>query len=177
MSLKYYLSTFDKSTLIERVNTLVKNEIENFNKNPKIYHTNNVSELEKRWEKNSIAQACFELFERDGLARIEQIEDEFIDLNGLMGDFYCPFSNPDINPIELKKQKRKFIARVNRQGVHIHTLNVLGNDLESIGVFVGDDFYGSGYDTDFYNIAFDNLRDDNRTNEYIASIIDLFVNF
>lgn len=174
-TITYSLSQDDKTTLGERVKFLIKSELEKYNKNPKHYNTRSLDLLKMSWQKIAIVQACFELFERDGLAHIEKWDDETYELDHLLGDCFCPIANPDIDPAELKRQKRNYLARINRQGVHGHTLHVLGNELDSIGGFVGNDFYGSGYDVDFYNAAFNTLRDNHDTREYIANIIDFFV--
>jgi len=72
---------------------------------------------------------------------------------------FCPNTNPEINGDELKRQERNERARMNKQGAWFFTLVVKNEDLDSIGGFVGNDFYGSGYDTDFYRGALMQVKD------------------
>ena len=45
--------------------------------------------------------------------------------------------------------------------MELSILNVLSNEMayeEAIGGFVGSDFYGSGYDNDFYRTAIESIK-------------------
>jgi len=90
-----------------------------------------------------------------GLLKIEQVEDSVTTFADLCGDCFCPVTNPDIDPETLTRQKRAFRARVARQGVHGAVLFTRArpcdewSESDSIFGFVGSDFIGSGYDSDF----------------------------
>lgn len=100
---------------------------------------------------------------RFGLVRFVKVEDEHYRFEDLCGDCYKPEVNPDIDPKVLAQQKASFRSRVSRQGVWGTQLWVRARaDLDwqdgdistgAIYGFVGDDFMGSGYDTDMMNCA------------------------
>jgi hypothetical protein len=89
-----------------------------------------------------------------GKIRIAKEEDVFWSIDDLAGDMFNPDVNDDISPAILKKQRRSFVARVNRSGVWgavAETWNGRAWDDESTGHnaifgFVGNDFVGSGYE-------------------------------
>lgn len=173
-TVSYTLSDEDKIELKKSIAASVRKSNADFEKNPSHYYTQDLTELNKTWLKTAITKACFELFERDGLATITRESDDCYNFGDLCGDSYCPIANPSIDPDLLKKQRRAFQARVRNQGVWFYDLIVLGERADSIGGFVGNDFYGSGYDTDFYNNAWDTLRDNPETNAYITEIMAFF---
>lgn len=124
---------------------------------PEWFGGRDLNELKALWLETAVSVACFEVLKRDGLALIQKKEDNFYTFADHEGDCFDPSVNSDISPEELKRQRKRERARFNRQGVWYHTLVVLHEERDSIGGFVGDDFYCSGYDTDFYNQAFDYL--------------------
>lgn len=168
----YTLSNKDVESFKKSVFKQIEKSLSEFNKNPDQFYTKDLSKLKKQWFKSAIAKASFDLFVVDGLATIEKHEDNFYTFTDHAGDCYCPITNGDIDPKELRRQEKNERARFNRQGCFYIVLNVLGNELDSIGGFVGNDFYGSGYDDDFYSIAWDYLRDNEQTKEYIAELTD-----
>lgn len=90
-----------------------------------------------------------------GLFRVVLERDEHFSFADLCGDTYNPAANPDIPAEQLKKEKAAYRSRVNRQGVWGAVLELRAatdeqfNNDQSIWGFVGMDFVGSGYDTDF----------------------------
>lgn len=124
-----------------------------FRKTPNNYAFKNEAFAKAEFEKIAALKACFGQLVRDGLASITKTEDDFLSFADHAGDVYCPDTNSDIEPAELKRQERCERARMNRQGAWIHSLIVQGEEEDSIGGFVGDDFYGSGYDHEFYQVA------------------------
>ena len=131
--------------------------VKKYENNPERYADDDKDRLLANFLSFAKDAAIFALFERDELASITKEKDEFYQFSDHAGDCYCPIANPDIDAGELKKQERRERARFNRQGVYFHTLVVAGQDIDSIGGFVGDDFYGSGYDQDFYFSAIEIL--------------------
>ncbi|UCW44093.1 hypothetical protein [Vibrio phage F23s1] len=125
--------------------------------NPDLYGKQTEESLIQRWIDNAYSKAVFQQLERDGLARINKETDSFYSFADHAGDCFDPEVNKDIDPAELKRQRKNELARFNRQGVYYHELIVLGETLGSIGGFVGNDFYGSGYDIDFYNTAINHI--------------------
>ncbi|UTQ72830.1 hypothetical protein [Vibrio phage vB_VpS_CC6] len=121
--------------------------------NPDLYGKQTEESLLPRWIDNAYSKAVFKQLEVDGLAHINKESDSFYSFADHAGDCFDPEVNKDIDPAELKRQRKNELARFNRQGVYYHELIVLGETLGSIGGFVGNDFYGSGYDIDFYNTA------------------------
>jgi len=94
-----------------------------------------------------------------GLFRVVLVEDDTYSFEELCGDVYSPEANPDVDVTVLARQKRAFRARVNKDGVYGSVAQVRETPLdewvviESIWGFVGDDFIGSGYESDFINAA------------------------
>jgi hypothetical protein len=124
----------------------------NYTKNPDRYGDTPLNSLKSRWADNSELKALFEVFQKDGLASISKESDSFCSMSDLKGDLF----KPDLHVIdqkELKRQERNFERRVYRNGVHFHRLVVMCKDVDAIGGFVANDFYGSGYDSEFYNQA------------------------
>lgn len=98
-------------------------------------------------------KAIFSILESDGLVEIIKERDETFSFADHAGESFSHEANPDLNPINLKKDEKRERARFNRLGAFFYTLVVMGEDIDSIGGFVGNDFYGSGYDKDFYSKA------------------------
>ena len=124
----------------------------NYKKKPEHYGNTPLDSLKGQWADNSELKALFDVFQKDGLASISKESDSFCSMGDLKGDSFEPDLH-DIDPKELKRQERNFEQRVYRNGVHFHQLTVMDNELDSIGGFVANDFYGSGYDSEFYNQA------------------------
>jgi len=120
-------------------------------------------------KKHGIPKALFNLFVNDGLANITKEVCGFYTFEDHAGECFCPIVNDNLSPAELKRQEKKERARFNRQGCFAMTLYILGNKVDSIGGFVGNDFYGSGYDNDFYTQAYEILKTNGATSEYAES--------
>jgi len=94
-----------------------------------------------------------------GMFRVVLVEDETYSFEDLCGDMYNPEANPDVDVTVLARQKRAYRARVNRDGVYGSLAQVrntptgLWVTVESIWGFVGEDFIGSGYESDFIENA------------------------
>lgn len=159
MAIKFYINDQDRAQIIHDANTAMKKQIEQFRKNPHWFGGKSITELAPSWKENAITLATFEQLKRDGIARIEKIADEFYNFDDLCGDAFNPEVNDDIDPAQLRKEKAAFKQRVKRSGVWIMELLVNGESCGSICGFVGNDFYGSGYDTDFYNTAIEKCAD------------------
>jgi len=72
------------------------------------------------------------------------------DIKDLCGDCFCPIVNPDIDKKQLMAEKRKFLDRVRHESVFGCGLALNGEPIfeHMIWGFVGDDYIGSGYDTE-----------------------------
>lgn len=103
---------------------------------------------------NVLRQAAAEYIMRHDLASITKEPDDYVNFEYLEGDMFCPVTNSNIDPVQLKKEKAAYRRKVKKEGVWVMKLELHeleGNDNpDYIGGFVGDDFYGSGYDTDWY---------------------------
>lgn len=93
----------------------------------------------------------------EGVMRIIMEPDDCSTIDDLAGDTYDPHCNPEIDRQTLADEYGEFIRRVNREGVWGAVLQVNTGTgfegLDSIWGFIGNDFHGSGYDTDFYRTA------------------------
>ena len=123
-----------------------------YDKNPERYGST-VETLLPAWQEVARAKAIFEQLEKDGVATITREKDDFFTFADWAGDCFDPDINNNVPAEELKTQRKRALARFNRNGVWYHTLYVLGEELDAIGGFVGKDFNGSGYDTDFFASA------------------------
>lgn len=153
MAKQFFISTEDRALIQKDANKYFKKQCDQFAKNPQWYGEKTDRELAPQWRQNAIKFAAFEQLKRDGIASIEKIADEFYNFDDLCGDCFDPNLNPDIDPAELRKQKNNYKQRCKKSGVWIMELMINGESFGSIGGFVGNDFYGSGYDTDFYTTA------------------------
>lgn len=115
--------------------------------------------LKKAWCQTAVDEAIFKLLEQDGLACISKERDDYYTFSDHEGDCFNPEVNSNIDPEQLKKERKREMARFNRQGVWYHSLVVMGEHQDSIGGFVGNDFYGSGYDNDFYHTAIEKVAE------------------
>ncbi len=86
--------------------------------------------------------------------RLRLVPDECATLADLEGDSYNPKVNEDISPAKLKKERKEFIDRINRDGVWgiVGEYRINSNEewviADSCFGFVGDDWKDSGYDID-----------------------------
>ena len=152
-TITYSVSNDDVNFLVDTASKAYCKDVKAYEANPHRWGKQDKSGVLAMFKYQAQIFATFALFERDGIAAITKETDEFYAFADHKGDTFCPVTNPDIDSDELKRQERRERARFNRQGVHFHTLVVDGFDCDSIGGFVGNDFYGSGYDYDFYNDA------------------------
>lgn len=110
-------------------------------------------------------EILYEALEHMGLARINMEPDDDWSIEDLEGEMFDPRVNTDINPNTLKKEQASYRRRVNEEGVHAAVLEVRNDigepfqEIECVGGFVGDDFYGSGCDDDFRAAAIDAVLD------------------
>lgn len=149
----------------------VKKTTDYYNEHPTHFIRRPFDELAKVWHYNGGLEGVFSVIKNDGLATISKERDAYYSFADHAGDCFDPTVNTDIAPEELKRQEKRELARFNRQGVWYHTLSVEGKEIDdcSIGGFVGNDLYGSGYDLDFYRAAIDELR--SKHSDYIATLL------
>lgn len=98
----------------------------------------------------------FRTVKESGNVRIIELADPDIDIDNLKGDSFNPKANPDIPKTKLKAEERAFERRVIAEGVWGYEVqrwnpevNKGWETLDAIWGFVGNDFEGSGYDTEF----------------------------
>lgn len=88
--------------------------------------------------------AIFNQMNYDGLVNINKEADVDISVEDVLGD---------VTATRAEKN------RIAREGIWGYVLEVEDDDnVDSIWGLVGDDFYGSGYDQDFYQIAFNMIK-------------------
>ena len=153
----YTVSQKDENNIAVNYAESLSKMVRAFDKNPERYGKKTSIELRPNWVKLATEHAIFQQLVLDGLASIEKIADADTTFADTAGDCF----NPDICDMpadELKRQERNARARFNRLGCFGFSLQVKGLDTESIWGFVGDDFYGSGYDSDFYYSAIADLE-------------------
>lgn len=97
-----------------------------------------------------------------GLVELRGEPDEWVSFDDLAGDGYDPEANPDVNPNVLKKQEEAFRRRIEGAGVYVYSSEYLLPDgtteqADIIGGFVGDDFFGSGYEPQVMEAALDGV--------------------
>lgn len=92
---------------------------------------------------------------KTGKISVSRERDEYASFSDLCGDVFNPEVNKDIPPAELKRQERVYRRRFNRTGCWVMVARYwTGRYWEdqkglvdnSIGGFVGYDFFGSGYE-------------------------------
>jgi hypothetical protein len=106
---------------------------------------------------NAKNKAMFGVLVSDGLVSIRKDIDSTLTFADHAGDMFSQKENPDCSVLDLKTDERRERARFNKHGTFFHTLVVMGEDVDSIGGFVGDSFYGSGYDNNFYSNAIEKI--------------------
>lgn len=101
---------------------------------------------------------------------IEDADDDYT-MSDLEGDSYDPKCHPDLDPDHLASDRESFHDRVNRDGVWSYVLihnevhrcdcpycpKSTSKVIESIGGFIGQDFFGSGHDLEFVSTMNDIL--------------------
>lgn len=97
-----------------------------------------------------------------GVVELRREPDDWVSYDDLAGDCYNPAANPDVNPNVLKKQEEAFRRRIDEEGVYVYTSAYLLPDgtpecTDVIGGFVGDDFFGSGYEPQVMLAALDEV--------------------
>lgn len=96
--------------------------------------------------------------------RIIARPDECSTIEDLEGDSYNPRVNPETPARILARERAEFVDRVNRDGVWGHIAQSRcpccgqWRDHDSIWGFVGDDFDGSGYDTNLMQSAIEGSK-------------------
>ena len=164
----YSVSEFDRAQLEDIFNTELEKAISDFNSNPGRYGSKTVGDLLPTWIGNAASLAMFNILRNDGLAAVEVHKDQYATFSDVVGYMFDPEVNDNLDPKDLKREERNYRALVNRRGIWWVQLVADGNELDSIGGFVGDDFWGSGYDVDFANEALDFLVADH--SEYIEHL-------
>ncbi len=152
-NITYTLTKNEKVDLTATVKKIFDQHTAMYHKNPQRFGNISVQSLESMWLEAAKAKGIFQQLEKDGVSIITRDSDQYYTFADHEGDMFDPDINNNIDPEELKTQRRRELGRFNRNGVWCHTLFVLGEEIECMGGFVGKDFYGSGYDSDFYASA------------------------
>ena len=159
---------------IEELAKLAKKNLESlkrgYAKAPSNYGNQSIDALLPAWKEIAKVKAIFQQMEKDGVATVTREPDSYFTFADHCGDCFDPEINNDIDPDELATQRKRELARFNRNGAWYHTLYVLGEEMDSIAGFVGKDFYGSGYDIDFYAKALKGIEQ--KLPDYHAALID-----
>lgn len=158
-TITYTITEAESNTIRKDFETKLAGHIADYRKHPEYYVAKPESDLLTTWKNLAKSYALFQQLVRDNLAYIEKSPDEDFLFSDYEGDVYSHEANPDIPKEELQRQRKNEYARFKRQGVFTRELFVLGDSLELSCGFIGDDFYGSGYDTDFYNTALKIISD------------------
>lgn len=112
------------------------------------------------WDR-ATTQIAFEAAEAAGLVRLRVEPDVFCTLEGLEGDMFTPDVWPHVSDRTRGEARAAFRDKVNREGVwHVAGEYFDGETwqfADSCGGFVGDDWQGSGYDTDIQRATLDAL--------------------
>jgi len=154
-----------------QVNMLIsiKKSIAAANNRPHKMHTHTIESYPESFDDRAAQFAMFEQLKTDGLVDILKERDECMSPKDLHGDMFCPTTNPDTPEKQLMLERKRHDARCYKQGIHVMTLVVIGDEIDSVGGFIGNDFYNSGYDTDFYRDAIERVK--NSYPEYISQIL------
>lgn len=105
-------------------------------------------------------QRCFDMMSDHGFVRLSEDPDD-LGLEDLFGDCYDPEVNSDINPNVLEKQRKAAERRLEIEGLwYVESVyrDAAGDgwhDADGIGGFIGNDFYGSGYEIGLWREALD----------------------
>lgn len=89
-----------------------------------------------------------------------KIKDNDYSFTDLCGDTFNPEVNNDIDPAQLKREKEAFRRRVKKEGVYGCGLALNGVQLFDYMIwgFVGNDYLGSGYDSDHLSELLDRAK-------------------
>lgn len=89
-----------------------------------------------------------------------KIKDSDYSFTDLCGDTFCPEVNNGIDPAQLKREKEAFRRRVKKEGVYGCGLALNGVQLfdHTVWGFVGDDYLGSGYDSEHLSELLDRVH-------------------
>ena len=152
------LSANDIHTLAANVNAFKETIRKRAKKIPKGYG-NTPTERTAKINAMARTQALYTLLANHDLAAIEKIEDDR-SASEFANDLFSADNHPDMHPSTLSRQRNALEKRVEEVGLFTVELIVNGESISAIGGFVGDDFYGSGYDDDFYREALELLSDE-----------------
>lgn len=118
-----------------------------------------------RWEQHEVVEYSSgePIDPKRGSVRLRLVPDETCSFEDLEGDYFNPEANPDIPASRLQRDRKDFIANVNREGVW----GIIGEyfdgeqwqHADSCFGFVGDDWKNTGYDTDIMRATLDAARD------------------
>ena len=168
-TITYTITQEDRKAMQKSTAKAVATIADTFTKHPEYWGPEpDMEDLHSRWDSIGANKARFEQLMRDGLAHIKKLPDDMLSFGDTVGDTYDPNTNNDILPSVLKQQENRARARFNKQGTFYHQLVVLGNEKDCIGGFVGNDFYGSDYDNEFYCQALTIIA--NEMPEYYAEL-------
>lgn len=113
------------------------------------------------WDKHEVAEYSSgePIDPKRGDVRLRVVPDETCSLEDLEGDSFNPKANPNIPASRLQRDREDFIAKVNRDAVW----GIIGEcfdgeawqHADSCFGFVGNDWQGSGYDTDIMRATLD----------------------
>ena len=154
------LSANDIHTLAANVNAFKETIRKRAKKIPKGYG-NTPTERTAKINAMARTQALYTLLANHDLAAIEKIEDDR-SASAFATEFYTPSHHPDMHPSTLSRQRNALEKRIEKVGLFTVELIVNGESVSAIGGFIGDDFYGSGYDDDFYREAIELLSDEHK---------------
>jgi hypothetical protein len=65
-----------------------------------------------------------------GPYRITEVPDDHTRIDDLLGDYYCPVANPDLDAKQLEIDKKKMINRINEEGVFGYVLEKWNPDID-----------------------------------------------
>ncbi len=169
-NITYTLTESEKVDLVDTIKQIFEKQVTLYHANAERFGNISVQSLESMWLETSKAKGIFQQLEKDGIATITREADQYYTFADHAGDMFNPDINDDIDPEELKTQRLRELGRFNRSGVWYHTLFVLGEEIDTIGGFVGKDFYGSGYDSDFYASALKTIEE--TLPQYFAELVE-----
>lgn len=154
------LSASNIRTLAANVNTFKETIRKRKNKTPRGYGK---TPTERTARVNAMArtQALFTLLADHGLARIEKFADDR-SASEFANEFYTPSHHPDMHPSTLSRQRNALEKKIEKVGLFTMELIVNSESVRTLGGFIGDDFYGSGYDDDFYREAIEMLTPEHK---------------
>jgi hypothetical protein len=149
------------------------------------YTRGRLPQVWQHFQRSTEIRWAFDHFHKLGLVRLEREPDDQ-SFDDLFGDCYVREVNTDINPNVLAKQRKGAERRLELEGQWVicaqfntgwrepNTQVIWGDEWETdecIGGFVGEDFWGSGYEEDLRLAALDGLFDhyDGLLPDYVPS--------